>query len=344
MKFSMDKKGYNTAEVDAYLEKLAENYDRILSAQKKRIEELKNALVKTDDRLKAYRDKTDIITKSIYNAVAKAEEIERLAEAKYAQEIAQLKAFHEKWTSYYNKLLARYPLSDELVNANEFNRQMRKVLDSPSASAVGIIGVEDKLIADELEKTFSDEEKRLEEKRIGYITVRTRGEADEIRADEGQDGSAFKETAFDTDSPGSLFKEEFDPVERIKQYFSADKLSKKGKEPKDAVSKIRKKRAGNDAEEVVKPVESVSSGDSPSLGSYFDLADGSAGGDYFSTLGSQSSSVRGISDDSSAPVSAQKAGAEYSDRSASGFSFEEALNPKDDLAQIMRDLGLLSDD
>ncbi|MCL2798025.1 MAG: hypothetical protein FWD58_08240, partial [Firmicutes bacterium] len=41
---------------------------------------------------------------------------------------------------------------------------------------------------------------------------------------------------------------------------------------------------------------------------------------------------------------AKKAAGDYADRSASGFSFEEALNPKDDLAQIMRDLGLLSED
>lgn len=30
--------------------------------------------------------------------------------------------------------------------------------------------------------------------------------------------------------------------------------------------------------------------------------------------------------------------------SASGFSFEEAWNPKDDLGQIMKDLGLISEE
>ena len=34
----------------------------------------------------------------------------------------------------------------------------------------------------------------------------------------------------------------------------------------------------------------------------------------------------------------------YSDRSESGFSFEEALNPKEDLSEIMKELGLFSDD
>ena len=35
---------------------------------------------------------------------------------------------------------------------------------------------------------------------------------------------------------------------------------------------------------------------------------------------------------------------EYTDRSPAGFSFEEALHPKDDLEDIMRDLGLIMDD
>ncbi len=35
---------------------------------------------------------------------------------------------------------------------------------------------------------------------------------------------------------------------------------------------------------------------------------------------------------------------DYADRSALGFSFEEALNPKEDLASIMKELGLFSDD
>ncbi len=35
---------------------------------------------------------------------------------------------------------------------------------------------------------------------------------------------------------------------------------------------------------------------------------------------------------------------DYADRSPSGFSFEEALHPQQDLKDIMRDLGLLMDD
>ena len=35
---------------------------------------------------------------------------------------------------------------------------------------------------------------------------------------------------------------------------------------------------------------------------------------------------------------------EYTDRSPAGFSFAEALHPKEDLKDIMRELGVLMDD
>ena len=34
---------------------------------------------------------------------------------------------------------------------------------------------------------------------------------------------------------------------------------------------------------------------------------------------------------------------EYADRSVSGFSFEEALNPTEDLVSILKDLGMSED-
>ena len=68
---------------------------------------------------------------------------------------------------------------------------------------------------------------------------------------------------------------------------------------------------------------------------------------YFSSEKTQKKEVRKpvekereISATASAPVFSD----EYSDRSESGFSFEEALNPKEDLSEIMKELGLFSDD
>ena len=43
-------------------------------------------------------------------------------------------------------------------------------------------------------------------------------------------------------------------------------------------------------------------------------------------------------------VAATKTTDDYADRSPAGFSFAEALHPKEDLKDIMRELGVLMDD
>ncbi|MCL2061044.1 MAG: hypothetical protein FWH03_00250 [Firmicutes bacterium] len=245
MKFSIDKKGYKTSEVEAYLKKLADEYNHVVDAQKERIDELKHALNAAESRMASYKEKTGLITKSIFNAVAKAEEIENLAKLKYEQELARLNAFHDKWVSYYNKLLEKYPLDDELAAQAKFNRQMRKILQGADASA----------FPPEIEQTYQNEKKRVEERRIGYITVQTPKEDDMAIEEEGDEIFGL----------GT-----FDPVERIKNFLHADKA-------KPQKESNRKKKAAKPAE-------------------------------------------------------------------VSGFSFEEALNPKEDLETIMRELGLLLED
>ncbi|MDE7372617.1 MAG: hypothetical protein K2N18_00985, partial [Clostridia bacterium] len=76
----------------------------------------------------AYKAKSSQISKAIVSAVAKAEEIEKLSHLKYSQEITRLKAFHEKWTKYYDKILDEYPLDSRLAAVGEFNRRMDKIL------------------------------------------------------------------------------------------------------------------------------------------------------------------------------------------------------------------------
>ena len=281
MKFKIEKKGYSTAEVDDYLKKITDEYDSVSIAQTERIHDLKSALVETEARIKAYKEKTGLITKAIYNAVAKAEEIERLSKLKYEQEIAQLKAFHEKWMSYYNKILEKYPIDEDLIYAGKFNRQMRKILASAGESAKDGVSAN---ISDILEKTYENEKKRLEEKRIGYITVKTRGKADET--EEGDD-AILKTMIPGADLSSPIISGEFDPVERIKQYLASEKTKQKEE---------KKKKKSSDT--------AAAKGGGKSVGS----------------------------------------AENYGDCSPSGFSFEEALNPKDDLEQIMRDLGLLLSD
>ena len=124
MEFSVTKKGYSPKEVDAYLAAVKREYESTIVKQRERIKQMLAEKEETDKELAAYREKSSQIGKAIVSAVAKAEEIERLSRIKYNQEIARLKAFHEKWTKYYDKILDEFPLDARLAAAGEFNRRM----------------------------------------------------------------------------------------------------------------------------------------------------------------------------------------------------------------------------
>ena len=277
MEFKIEKKGYSVAQVDVYIAGLKSDCEKTLAAQKERIDELKRALETAEKSIKAYKEKSSLVTKAIYNAVAKAEEIERLSQIKYNQEIEQLKAFHDKWISYYNKILERYPLDEELMAASKFNNRMRSIL----AGGAGAGGeAYEKMPVKQLEENYEKETERLQEKRIGYVTVKTK------HGEENDESDVLREMLPDCDMSSPIVSGNFDPIERINRYFSTDKSHRK-----DGAAHATAKK------------EEETSG----------------------------SPFSGVFD-------------EYSDRSESGFSFEEALNPKEDLSEIMKELGLFSDD
>ena len=119
--------------------------------------------------------------------------------------------------------------------------------------------------------------KRLAETRIGYIKVKTE---DAAPAD---DGALLDEMVPGADPNSPILSGNFDPLERISRYLSAEKAA------------VR-------TEDDCPPQEDTAAPDSAATDRY------------------------------------------RSDRSASGFSFEEALHPQDDLKTIMMDLGLLMDE
>lgn len=253
MEFIVTKKGYSPAQVDEYVAAIKREYENAINKQRARIAEMLAEKEKTDKELAAYREKSSQISKAIVSAVAKAEEIERLSRLKYNQEITRLKAFHEKWTKYYNKILDEYPLDDRLAAAGAFNRKMDAILSR--------VGKDDDVAASE--RVAKDDV------RIGYIN---------IKADEKESGNDMSDLLPDADPNSPVLTGHFDPMERIGRYFAAEK-EKQAAEQKAARSQV-------------------------------------------------------------AATGGKSAPKDYADRSPSGFSFEEALNPTEDLESILKDLGL----
>ncbi len=149
MKFETEKKGYKRTEVDEYVFALKNEYESKLSEQKNRIFQLKSELVEKEKQLESHKAKTELISDAIVKAVEKADEIEKLAAARYREEMARLKAFHEKWQAHYNKLLEKYPDDEGLKAIGKFNAAMDDIL-SGGGEAVR-----------EIERQFDEESARL---------------------------------------------------------------------------------------------------------------------------------------------------------------------------------------
>lgn len=247
MEFSIVKKGYAPKEVDAYIAAVKREYESTILKQRDRIKEMLREKEAADKELAAHREKSSQIGKAIVSAVAKAEEIERLSRIKYSQEIARLKAFHEKWTKYYDKILDEYPLDARLAAAGEFNRRMDRILSRV--------------------ETDESAAAKTEDVRIGYVSVKADGEAKD---------TDITELVPDADPSSPVLTGNFDPMERIGRYFAAEK-------ERQAHEQKQRERAAAEKERPTK---------------------------------------------------------DYADRSPSGFSFEEALNPTEDLESILKDLGL----
>ena len=65
MKFDINKKGYDTEQVDNFINKLSVKYEEKLSEQKDRVFSLKNELALMEERLETYKDKDKQISNVI---------------------------------------------------------------------------------------------------------------------------------------------------------------------------------------------------------------------------------------------------------------------------------------
>lgn len=312
--FNIVKKGYDPDQVDKYVVELKNSTETSLSEQKQRIFELKDALLSTENKLKEYKDKSNVVSKAIVQAVAKADEIEKLSIIKYRQEIERLKAFHDKWMNYYNKILRQYPLDEDLSAASKFNQQMKKILfngDEPLKNE----DVYD--AARNLEKTFDDENNRLGAKtKGGKVTVKVAPQKDNLK---------IKRQDKLSDSQKKILADNgFDPIARISKYLEdAANVDIESNEASTVDSE-------QDAEEILSKDELKAK--EANLKTKREAAQ------------EERTSLNNAFADKKKDTAAAVDSGDYSDRSALGFSFQEALNPKDDLEQIMKDLGLFSDD
>ncbi len=123
------KKKYSKTDFDNYAAAVRNEYESTILQQRERIDELKTELDREKTRNGELESQKDLVYRAITQALKKADDIERVSLIRYNQEIAQLKSFHDKWIGYYNKIIAKYPLDDDLVATSKINGKIAEVLD-----------------------------------------------------------------------------------------------------------------------------------------------------------------------------------------------------------------------
>ncbi len=108
-KFSIEKKGYNTTEVDDYLMSLELENSNALRDKQARIDSLRQENFELCKKLDEYKQKERSISSALTSATDKANEIIDVSKQKYNIELNNLNKFYDKWNNFFKELTLRYP-------------------------------------------------------------------------------------------------------------------------------------------------------------------------------------------------------------------------------------------
>jgi cell division septum initiation protein DivIVA len=131
--FSIEKKGYNKDEVQKTIKTLALDYENKLLLQKNRINELKQEIIEIKEELNKYKNKDKNISGALIAAVETAQEIEKSSKDIYNLEIKKLRLLYNKWEAFLNDMLLKYPSMkenfDPQVILKGFNEAIDKTIE-----------------------------------------------------------------------------------------------------------------------------------------------------------------------------------------------------------------------
>lgn len=139
MKFDINKKGYDTEQVDNFINKLSVKYEEKLSEQKDRVFSLKNELALMEERLETYKDKDKQISQALIYAVEKAEQIESNASKLYDLEIKRIRLIYKQWEEMMFKVGMLDVPNSLKKEIDSFSKTVKEVLDQNSRIGGGVI-------------------------------------------------------------------------------------------------------------------------------------------------------------------------------------------------------------
>ena len=108
-KFNSEKNGYNKKEVDSYITKISNDYEKKLTEQKMRISDMKREMDISKQQLNAFKERNSNISDALVVAVETAKQIENSSKNIYELEIKRVRSLYDKWKSFLDDFMKKYP-------------------------------------------------------------------------------------------------------------------------------------------------------------------------------------------------------------------------------------------
>ena len=108
-KFNSEKNGYNKKQVDDYITKLTNDYEKKLTEQKMRISDMKREMEISKHQLNAFKERNSNISDALVVAVETAKQIENSSKNIYDLEIKRVRSLYDKWKSFLDDFMKKYP-------------------------------------------------------------------------------------------------------------------------------------------------------------------------------------------------------------------------------------------
>lgn len=129
MQFNTEKFGYNKREVDEYLKKISRDVENLTQEQKATIANLKREIDTISQELKKYKEQDGNISDALVAAVETAKQIEENSKHIYELEIQRVRSLYDKWQSYLDEMMDRYPQMKEHFDPSQITAAFKKGID-----------------------------------------------------------------------------------------------------------------------------------------------------------------------------------------------------------------------
>ena len=129
-KFDIDKKGYNTTQVDEFIKTLTLKYEEKLSEQKDRVFSMRNEIRVLTERVDMYQTKDKQISKALVYAVEKADQIESSARKLYELELKRISILYAKWQQLLESIEEHYGSTKGVASVDSLIEEFKEGLRS----------------------------------------------------------------------------------------------------------------------------------------------------------------------------------------------------------------------